>query len=147
LRCAETFFQPPGDMNQRTSMSGSKWSFERFRDILRLVQPKPLGRHFTFHQLFAISLDMLDENGLPSIWPGKAREHNSRALGAQETLDDDRHRRYLPNPNLPEVSESTRRKNRCPNLPNRRFKLFLSADGNRFKNAGEGMSAAILNRG
>src|SRR5438477_5138556 len=128
-------------------MPGAKWSFKRFLDILRLVQPKPLGRHLTFYQLFAISLDVLDENGLSSIWPGKAREHNSRALGTQETLHHDCHRRYLPNPNLPEVSESTRRENRCPNLPNGRFKLFRSADRYGFKNAGEGMSAAILNRG
>src|SRR5450432_2420294 len=128
-------------------MYGSKWSFERFRDIFRLVQPKPLGRHFTLYQLFAISLDVLDENALPSIRPGKAREHDSRALGAQETLDDDRHRRYLLNPNLPEVRKGARRENGCPNLPNRRFKFFRSADRYRFKNPGEGMSAAILNSG
>src|SRR5437899_10748677 len=118
LRCAKTFFQPPGDMNQRTGVSGSKGSFERFRDILRLVQPKPLGRHLTFYQLFAISLDVLDENGLSSIWPGKAREHNSQALGTQETLHHDCHRRYLVNANLTDVTESTRRQHRCPNLPN-----------------------------
>ena len=98
LRRPETFLQLFGDLSQRTGMDGSKWSFERFRNIFRLVQPKPLGCHFTFYQLFAISLDVLDENGLPSIRPGKAREHDSRALGAQETLDDDRHRRYLRTP-------------------------------------------------
>src|SRR5262249_37632489 len=97
LRCAETFFQALGDVSQRTDMSGSKWSFERFRDILRLVQPKPLGGHFTFYELFAISLHVLDKNGLPSIWSSKAREHDARALGAQETLHDDCHRRYLVN--------------------------------------------------
>ena len=116
LRRSETFLQPLGDLSQRTGMLGSQWSFERFRDIFRLVQPQPLGRHFTLHQLFAISLDVLDENRLPSIRSGKAREHDSRALGAQEALDDDRHRRYLLNPNLPEVGESARRENGCPNL-------------------------------
>ena len=128
-------------------MDRSKRSFERFRDIFRLVQPKPVGRHFTFDQLFAITLDVLDENARPSIRPGKAREHDPRALGAQETLDDDRHRRHLPNPNLPEIGEGARRKNGCPNLPNRRFKFFRSGDRDGFKNAGERMSAAVLNRG
>ena len=82
-------------------MDRSKRSFERFRNIFRLVQPKPLGCHFTLDQLFAISLDVLDENARPSIRPGKPREHDSRALGAQETLDDDRHRRDLPEPQSP----------------------------------------------
>src|SRR4030095_13755456 len=109
-------------------MYWTKWSFERFRNIFRLDQPKPLGRHFTLYQLFAISLDVLDENGLLSIRPGEPREHDSRALGAEETLDDDRHSWHFPNSNLPEVRERTGRKNRCPNLPNRRFKLFRSAD-------------------
>ena len=147
LRCAETLLQPLGDLSQCTRMPGAKWSFKRFRDILRLVQPKPLGRHLTFYQLFAISLDVLDENGLSSIWPGKAREHNSRALGTQETLHHDCHRRYLVNANLTEVSESTRREHRCPNLPNGRFKLFRRADRDRFKNTRERMGAAVFNGG
>src|SRR6266446_6784984 len=109
-------------------MDGPKWSFEQFRDIFRLGQPKPVGRHFTLYQLFAISLDVLDQNALPSIRPGKAREHDSGALGAQETLDDDRHRRHLSNTNLAEVRQRARRENRCPNLPNRWFKFFRSAD-------------------
>src|SRR5206468_6678685 len=109
-------------------MDRSKLSFQRFRNIFRLVQPKPIGRDFTLDQLFAISLDVLNQNALLSIRPSEAREHDSRALGAQETLDDDRHRRDLLNPNLPEVSEGARRENGCPNLPNRRFKLFRSAD-------------------
>src|SRR2546423_7622859 len=90
---------------------------------------------------------MLDENGLLSIRPGKAREHHSRTLGAQKTLNHDRHRWYLVNSDLPEITESTRRENRCPNLPNRRFKLFRSADRYGFEDAGERMRAAILNRG
>src|SRR5204863_7651101 len=81
-------------------MHGPKRSFKQFRDIFRLVQPKPIGRYFTLDQLFAISLDMLNENALLSIRPGEAREHDSRALSAQETLDDDRHRRDLLNPNF-----------------------------------------------
>src|SRR2546421_12337937 len=88
LRCAKTFFQPPGDMNQRTGVSGSKGSFERFRDILRLAQPKPPGRPFNLYQLFAITLHVLDEEGLLSVLPGQAREHYSRRLGGQEKLDD-----------------------------------------------------------
>ena len=84
-------------------MDRSKLSYQRFRNIFRLVQPKPFGRYFTLDQLFAISLDVLNENALLSIRPGEAREHDSRALSAQETLDDDRHRRDLLNSNLPEV--------------------------------------------
>ena len=81
-------------------MDPSKLSFQRFRNILRLAQPKPLERHFTLDQLFAISLDLLNENALLSIRPGEPREHDSRALSTQETLDDDRHRRDLLNPNF-----------------------------------------------
>ena len=147
LRRTETFLQLFGDLRQLPSIDRSKRSFERFRDIIRLAQPKPVGRHFAFDQLFAITLDVLDENARPSIGPGKAREHDPRALGAQETLHDDRHRRHFPNPNLPEIRERARRKNGCPNLPNRRLKFFRSGDRYRFKNAGEGMSAAVLNRG
>ena len=83
-------------------------SFKQFRDVFRFVQPKSLGRYFTLDQLFAISLDMLDENALFSIRLSKAREHESRALGTQETLGYDRHRRELPNPNLPEVRQGAR---------------------------------------
>src|SRR6266480_484638 len=99
-------------------MHGPKRSFKQFREIFRLVQPKPIGRYFTLDQLFAISLDMLNENALLSIRPGEAREHDSRALSAQETLDDDRHRRDLLNPNLPEVRKSAWRENGCRYLPN-----------------------------
>ena len=60
-------------------MDPSKLSFQRFRNILRLAQPKPLERHFTLDQLFAISLDVLNENALLSIRPGEPREHDSRA--------------------------------------------------------------------
>src|SRR4030095_6335404 len=127
-------------------MNGWKLSFQRFRNIFLLVQPKPLGRYFTLDQLFAISLDVFNQNALLSIRPGKAREHDSRALGAQETLDDDRHRWDLLNPNLPEVRKGAWRENGCPNLPNRRFKFFRSTDRYRFKNSSERMRAPILNR-
>src|SRR5207248_2708463 len=70
-----------------------------------------------------------------------------RALGTQETLHHDCHRRYLVNANLTEVSESTRREHRCPNLPNGRFKLFRRADRDRFKNTRERMGAAVFNGG
>ena len=50
------------------------------------------------------------------------------------------------NPNLPEVGEGARRENGCPNFPNCRFKFFRSADRYRFKNSGERMCAAVLNR-
>src|SRR5215471_3339618 len=127
-------------------MDRSKLSFQRFRNTFRLVQPKPLRCDFTLDQLFAISLDVLNQNALLPIRPGEAREHDSRALSAQETLDDDRHRRGLLNPNLPEIRKGARRENGCPNLPNRRFKLFRSADRYRFKNSCEGMRASVLNR-
>ena len=109
-------------------MDPSKLSFQRFRNILRLAQPKPLERHFTLDQLFAISLDVLNENALLSIRPREPREHDSRALSTQETLDDDRHRRDLLNPNFPELRKSAWRENGCRYLPNRRFKFFRSAD-------------------
>ena len=89
-------------------MDRSKLSFQRFRNVFCLVQPKPLGRYFTLNQFFAISLDVLNENALLSIRRGEAREHDSRALSAQETLDDDRHRRDLLNPDLPEVRKGAR---------------------------------------
>ena len=101
------------------------------------LDPQPVGRDLSLHQLLAAAYDVFDQDLLVARRAGEAGEHHARPLGFQESLHNHGHLGEGLKAPLPGVAQCPRREGGGPHLPDGALQILGTIDGDGFEDPGE----------